>query len=120
MPHCILEYSDNIKDITQWNDLFIQLHKVLLDTGEFKKEDIKSRVLEYKNYYIGDGSPNQAFITLNIQILDGRSDKFKKELAQSALNVLNKFFYNTLERMQTSITVQISDIHRRSYSKSTS
>ncbi len=117
MPHCIIEHTDNIKDNPPWKKIFKELHKILTDTGEINESDIKSRVVEHNNYYIGDGHPDQAFITLNIQLLDGRSDDFKKELAESTMDVLNKYFMKTLEKLKTSITVQISDIHRHSYSR---
>jgi len=117
LPHCIFEHSDNIKDTFEWDAIFKNLHKLLLDTGEFNKADIKSRVIKHNKFYIGNGNPNQAFVTLNIQLLDGRSDQFKKDLAQSALNLLNKYFTKTLNDLKTSISVQISNIHRNSYSK---
>jgi len=120
LPHCILEYSENIQDAPNWTSLFHELHQVLLNTGEFNEQDIKSRAIGHKNYFIGNGNPDQAFIALNVQILDGRTDEFKKDLAQSALNILNKFFCNTLKKLQATITVQISDIHRASYGKSIS
>jgi len=117
LPHCILEHSDNIKDTVVWDSIFKNLHKIFVETGEFIEADIKSRVIKHDNFYIGDGNPNQAFITLNIKLLDGRSDQFKKDLAQSALNLLSKYFTKTLNDLKTSISVQISNIHRNSYSK---
>ncbi len=89
----------------------------MVDTCEIREDDLKSRAIEHNNFYIGDGNPNQAFVTLNIQLLDGRSDELKKELAQSALKLFSLYFEKTLVELQTSITVQISDIHRKSYSR---
>jgi 5-carboxymethyl-2-hydroxymuconate isomerase len=117
LPHCIIEHTDNIKDYPVWVEVLKEIHKILVDTGEINESDIKSRVVEHKNYYIGDGNQDQAFITLKIEILDGRSDQFKKEVAQNALKALSKYFEKTLKDLQTSISVQISDIHRKSYSK---
>jgi 5-carboxymethyl-2-hydroxymuconate isomerase len=111
MPHCIIEHSDNVLDKPSWQNIFSKLHKILVDTGEWIESDIKSRVLEHKNFYIGDGSPNQAFVTLNIQILDGRSDSIKKDITQKALNLLSDNFPKTLKELRFSITVQVSNIH---------
>ena len=120
LPHCIIEHSDNIKDKILWKELFKSLHKILIDTKEINEADIKTRVMGHSNYYIGDGNPKNAFITLNIQLLDGRDDQFKKDLTQAALELLDQYFSNTLIELNTSITVQISDIHRYSYSKQVS
>jgi 5-carboxymethyl-2-hydroxymuconate isomerase len=117
LPHCIIDHSDNIKNSISWESIFRNLHKILVDTGEIKEADIKSRVNEYKNYFISDGNPNQAFVTLNIQLLDGRSDEFKEDLAQSALKLLSKYFEKTFKELKTSLTVQITDIHRKSYNR---
>ena len=89
----------------------------MVDTGEIKEDDIKSRVIEHNNFYIGNGNPNQAFVTLNIQLLDGRSDEFKEDLAQSALKLLSIHFELTFEELKTSLTVQITDINRKSYTR---
>ena len=111
MPHCIIEHTDNVLDKPSWKNIFCELHKILVDTGQWIESDIKSRVLEHKNFYIGDGGSNQAFVTLNIQILDGRSDNIKKEISQKALNLLRDNFPKSLKDLDFSITVQVSDIH---------
>ena len=79
--------------------------------------DIKSRVIQHEHYRIGDGEPNQSFVTLNLQILEGRSDEFKREIARMALEILLPEFQKSLVRQQCSITVQVSDIHRASYQR---
>ncbi|MCP3924099.1 MAG: 5-carboxymethyl-2-hydroxymuconate Delta-isomerase [Desulfobacterales bacterium] len=117
MPHCILEYTDNIKDKPSWNQVFKELHKILVDTGEWIESDIKSRAIKHSEFYIGDGNPNQAFVTLNLQILNGRSDELKESVSKDALEILCNHFKSTIKSLQTSITVQISDIHTPSYSR---
>lgn len=63
MPHCILEHSDNIKDNPSWENIFSELHNTLVNIGGWNISDFKSRVIIHDNYFIGDGKPNQAFIT---------------------------------------------------------
>ena len=115
MPHCILEYSDNLADEPKWPAIFKEIHAVLIATGEWHSADIKSRAIELHNYYIGNGSQQQAFVSLAIQILSGRSDSLKKSISENCLKVLSTHFARTLEALQTSITVQIVDIHEPSY-----
>lgn len=115
MPHCILEYSSNVVDAPDWRRLVLDLHEVLVATGLFVRADIKSRVVEHDRYVIGDGSPDRAFITLEVQILAGRSDALKAQLAEAALELLSRAFARTLDALKCSISVQITDIHRPSY-----
>ena len=117
MPHCIFEYSANIIDDPDWSQIIGKIHERLVATGQFVAGDIKSRVIRHDNYRIGDGDPNQSFVTLNLQILDGRSDEFKREIAQMALEILLPAFQKSLTQQKCSITVQVSEIHRASYQR---
>jgi 5-carboxymethyl-2-hydroxymuconate isomerase len=84
-------------------------------TGLFTAADIKSRALRHADFAIGDGAPNQAFVTLNVQILSGRSDDVKAQLSEALLPLLTAAFPQTFAHMKCSLTVQITDIHRPSY-----
>lgn len=117
MPHCILEYSANIVEEPDWNALLREIHNVLMATGEFTSHDIKSRVVRHDGFLVGDGSVDRAFVTLTIQILDGRSDATKRGISDAALERLVAAFRTTREAKFLSITVQICDIHRASYGK---
>jgi 5-carboxymethyl-2-hydroxymuconate isomerase len=115
MPHCILEASANLLDQPDWAGLLREVNGTLAATGLFKEADIKSRFLRHEVFVIGDGAPDQAFLTLNVQILGGRSDEVKARLGEALLPVLTKAFPRTLAGMKCSLTVQITDIHRPSY-----
>jgi 5-carboxymethyl-2-hydroxymuconate isomerase len=86
-----------------------------METGLFVLGDIKSRVLRHDAFVVGDGQDGQAFVTLNIQMLSGRDDAVKAAIGEAALRILVAAFPRTLAELKTSITVQISDIHRASY-----
>jgi 5-carboxymethyl-2-hydroxymuconate isomerase len=117
MPHCIFEYSANIADEPEWPQIMKNVHERLNATGQFVVGDIKSRVIRHGNYLIGNGEDNQSFVTLNLQILDGRSDEFKCEISRMALEVLVAAFPKSLDEQKCSITVQVSEIHRANYQR---
>src|SRR5271166_338598 len=117
MPHCIFEYSANIADDPDWPEIALQIHEKLISTGLFVAEDIKSRILKHDHFVIGHGEPNQSFVTLDLQILDGRSDDVKRQLSQMALEVLVQAFPKSIAQQKSSITVQVTDIHRASYQR---
>jgi 5-carboxymethyl-2-hydroxymuconate isomerase len=95
----------------------MKVHEKLISTGQFVASDIKSRVIRYEDYVIGNGEENQSFVTLNLQILEGRSDEFKRELPQMALEILVAAFPISLAEQRCSITVQVNEIHRASYQR---
>ncbi len=115
MPHCILEASDNLLDQPDWTALLREINGTLVATGLFKAQDIKSRFLSQGTFVIGDGAPDQAFVTLDVQILGGREDDVKARLSEALLAVLGRSFPRTFAQMTCSLTVQITDIHRASY-----
>lgn len=117
MPHCILEYSDNIADPVDIRDLFRQLHDVLVGTGEFTLADIKSRAIKHEVYLIADGDPDRVFITMNLAILTGRSDEVKAGMARAVRELLERSFPRTLAEKKCSLSVQVSELHRPSYQK---
>jgi 5-carboxymethyl-2-hydroxymuconate isomerase len=117
MPHCIFEYSANVADKPDWPQIIRKLHDSLISTGQFVAGDIKSRVIRHDNFLIGDGQNNQSFVALNLQILAGRSDEFKRGLSQMASEILVLALPKTLAEQKCSITVQVSEIHRASYQR---
>jgi 5-carboxymethyl-2-hydroxymuconate isomerase len=114
MPHCILEYSSNI-DKPNHSSLLKQIHKTLFSTGLFDLHDIKSRILVHEDFFIGDGNKERAFATLTLEILSGRDDAVKKQIAESCLKVLETNFQDSVKNMKFSLTVQIREIHKTSY-----
>jgi 5-carboxymethyl-2-hydroxymuconate isomerase len=120
MPHCILEASDNLLDQPEWSGLLRAINRALVDTGLFKVADIKSRYLCHGIFAIGDGEPGQAFVTLNVQILEGRPDAVKASITEALLPILAEAFPRTLSQLKCSLTVQITDIHRPSYRRQVS
>jgi len=120
MPHCILEYSANVVDCPDLRRLFSELHDVLISTGLFEREAIKSRAIRHDDFVIGDGDPRRAFVALNIVILSGRPDDAKARITDGALVLLKRFFCETIAEQKCNITVQVSELHRESYRRFTS
>jgi len=115
MPHCILEYSANVVDQPDMTRLLVDIHDAIMATGLFTLADIKSRAIRHEQYVIGDGDTERAFVTLNVQILEGRSDEVKAQISEAALEVLKRAFPESLRQRKCSLTVQVSEIHRPSY-----
>ena len=120
MPHCILEASDNLRDAPDWAGLLEKLHGTLVATGLFKEEDLKSRVLLHRTFRVGDGAPARAFVTLDLQIMEGRDDDTKARLSEALMAVLAGAFPHTSASMRLNLTVQVSELHRASYRRQTS
>ena len=108
MPHCIVEHSASLDS---------ELILPLVFSGAMKSElfeidgsDIKVRAITYHSYLTG---PEKAdFIHVVLKILSGRTAEQKKMLSTLVLAQLQ-----TLKLHTCSLTVEVMDIERASYSK---
>ena len=115
MPHCILEYSDNIVENPDKNEILGEINKRLAETKLFSLNDIKSRILVHHDFVIGDGDRQRAFVTINLSILSGRDDETKKKLSDLLLKLLEEYFAESFSELKLSLTVQISELDKNRY-----
>jgi 5-carboxymethyl-2-hydroxymuconate isomerase len=114
MPHLNVEYSDNLMP----HDVFLQLNRALVASGQFEEPDIKSRLLKMDDFLIGTTAQNRAFVHVKLAILAGRSTEIKRELSKNLLAVLqNTCIWPT--DLSVQLCVEIQDIERESYAKTT-
>lgn len=108
MPHCIVEHSASLNS---------ELILPLVFSGAMESElfeidgsDIKVRSIIYHSYLTGPEKTD--FIHVTLKILSGRTVEQKQVLSKSVLSQLQK-----LELKSCSLTVEVMDIERASYSK---
>lgn len=119
MPHCVVEYSGNIPDRFEYRAFFKKLHQLMVDTGEFKLERIKSRFISHDNYYLGDGDQENYFVYLQISILTGRSSSLRQKLSRDALVLLKEYFPKAIKSQKCSMTVDVREMDREAHSSLT-
>lgn len=119
MPHCILEYSNNLveENDNHTRETLAQIHQVVMSSGLFKANDIKVRSQQYDIYHIGNAKPQNAFIHLKIQILSGRELAARKALCSDVTKYLRERYKNSVNELDCDITVEVSEIERETYSK---
>jgi 5-carboxymethyl-2-hydroxymuconate isomerase len=120
VPHLILEFSANVLDEPDHARLLLDLHQALAETGLFSLSDFKGRAVRHADFAVAEGSPDRAFVALNVQVLDGRSDEIKTRVAEICARILRAAYPRTAAGRRLSLTVQVSDIHRASYHRETS
>ncbi|MGF1849148.1 5-carboxymethyl-2-hydroxymuconate Delta-isomerase [Vibrio lentus] len=108
MPHCIIEHSSSIKSDELNNKVFLGA----LNSGLFEADgrDIKVRSIDYQNYQTGTTKAD--FIHVTLRILSGRSDENKATLSNTVMMQLE-----SLSLVDASITIEVVDMDRNSYSK---
>ncbi|TDO99454.1 5-carboxymethyl-2-hydroxymuconate Delta-isomerase [Marinomonas balearica] len=110
MPHCIVEYSQNLAQEVSPDDWLEAVKRGCLDSGLFEESDIKLRAAAFKNYMTG--GQEDAFVHVVVKILDGRTQAQRAVLSESVLHQLT-----LLQVKQISLTVEVVEMESASYSK---
>ena len=117
MPHLTLEYTENLEENVNFKSMFSKLHNILVDVGGINIGNCKSRAVTRKNYYIGKGQKNAAFVHLAVSFLEGRSIELKGEIGRQILKVLKDYYSLAIKNYDLQISVEITDIPRPLYFK---
>ena len=120
MPHIRLEYTNNITIEFDFNDLFQEVHQVLNQVAGIKIENCKSRAICLTDFYAGNGEKQGSFVHLDVSFFEGRSTLVKKEVGEKLLGVLRKYFKVAFAAYKLQITIELHEIDRAMYFKTTS
>jgi len=116
MPHIVLEYSDNLPELAEFRALFDDIHQALFRLGGIRLDNCKSRARAAGQVFIGDGDPDNAFIHLHVEFVEGRSDEVRQAIGRECLELIKRYYHKHLsDKLQ--ITVKVDDIARDFYFK---
>jgi 5-carboxymethyl-2-hydroxymuconate isomerase len=118
MPHLFLEYSANISQKIDPEALFGPCHQILAqDIGA----DIllcQSRLLKLDHYYVGDGDPLHAFVSLQITLKEGRPPEMISKAGTNLIAHLNHYFTKSSDKLLLQIAVHFLPFPNSLYFKS--
>ena len=118
MPHLHLEYTANLPELNA-DVALMRLNNTLVGSGQFGAElDIKSRAVKVQTFRVGTALAERAFVHVKLAVLSGRSAEIKKQLSDSLLAVL-KDLCEWPTGVEVQLCVEILDIDRESYAKTT-
>ncbi len=110
MPHCIIEYAKELEQSVSASELIDRVHAGAVACGLFQETDIKTRAVAYEHFRTGTGTA--PFIHVSMKILSGRTEQQKKHATQAVLDKLEALSVSPL-----SLTVEVRDMERETYSK---
>ncbi|MDO5639759.1 MAG: 5-carboxymethyl-2-hydroxymuconate Delta-isomerase [Neisseria sp.] len=111
MPHLLMEYTDNL--YVEPKAALRALNRVLIASGEFEPDHIKSRALCHHDYCVGDGEAD-AFVHLTLSLLSGRTMAVRAALAENLVAALTPLLQAGV-RLQ--ITADVRELERECYGK---
>lgn len=115
MPHLVLEYTANLLPDFQPAQALHRMNTVLLASGEFVADHIKSRAIRLDDYLVGDAARG-SFIHARLHLLAGREPAVKQALTEGLVSALRSCITrDTASPVQ--ITAEAVDMDRGVYSK---
>jgi 5-carboxymethyl-2-hydroxymuconate isomerase len=117
MPHAILEYSQNVIESVDHHELFARLHELIVSAGPFSIDDIKSRVYRADHFYVADGNPQNTFVHLRIEVLEGRDLAVRQAVGERALALLEEVYAQSLAGLHCQLSVEVREMARDTYFK---
>ena len=110
MPHCVIDYSEDVADQIEIDALLDAVRGGTMDSELFPEYDIKIRALGYAHHCTGQ--TRDSFAHVAVHLLSGRSDEQKSRLSECVLARVEPLLPRVI-----SVSVEICDIHRESYRK---
>jgi 5-carboxymethyl-2-hydroxymuconate isomerase len=117
MPHVTVEYSANIRSDVSSKVLMKRIHETLAKFSTFNLREIKSRCIKQNDFYMGDGSPRNAFVYLRLEMLAGRRLALKKAIGAKLREVLRNSYRSAAKNYELQMSVEIREIGKRLWFK---
>ena len=82
MPHFVVDYSDNLHELLDFQPLFKALHEYVVSTGAFPIGGVRSRAIRCYDYRVADGREDFGYLNLSLKIGHGRDMELKQAVAK--------------------------------------
>lgn len=116
MPHLVLEYTANLLPDFEPMQALHRMNTVLLASGEFVPDHIKSRAIRLDEYLVGDDEPG-GYMHARLHLLAGRDPKVKGAITEGLVAALRSCVSGPAG-LPVQITAEALDMDRAAYSKS--
>ena len=112
MPHLCMEYSANLADRVDLNDLCSRLNATLLDTGFFEPGAIRVRTLRCDHYSVADELPENAFLDASLRIGEGRSESDRQQIGEALFACLQAELAELFDSPHFCLSLEVRQISR--------
>jgi len=111
MPHLIIEYSANVAEHHDIQNLVSTSHQAAIDHGLPPVEGLRTRAVSRDNYLVANGNPDYAFIALHVRIGPGRSDQEKTTFITQVLDAAQAQIVSETGPLAISWSIELNEIN---------
>lgn len=112
MPHCIVEYTDNLVDKGRIPALLQVLAEKFRSRSEvFPVSGLRIRAIRLSEYVLTDGGGEDAFVNITVKIGAGRPLEFRKQFFGEMFDLSRQHFAELLvtRKLALSLYVEVAD-----------
>ena len=110
MPHCIVEYTDNLGQEAGIPALLEKLAAKFRDSdGVFPTGGIRVRAIRLTEYVIADGKGNDAFVNITAKIGPGRDPDFKKRFFKEMFEMIKAHFQSVFASRSFALSLYVEE-----------
>ncbi|ENV33217.1 5-carboxymethyl-2-hydroxymuconate Delta-isomerase [Acinetobacter gerneri] len=110
MPHFIAEYSANLEDSVDFQDLFEQVNNFLGGTGVFPLGGIRSRAIRMDKFRMADAKHDYAFVHMTLKVGSGRDLETRQKVATELFAIIEKFFQPLKDQRLLAISFEMVEL----------
>ena len=110
MPHCVVEYTDNLGPEAAIPDLLEKIAAKFRDSGGvFPVGGIRVRAIRLTEYIIADGKGNDAFLNITNKIGPGRDPAFKKKFFGEVFDLVREHLQPVFDSRSFALSMYIEE-----------
>ena len=110
MPHFIAEYSANLEDSIEFQDLFEMVNHFLGGTGIFPLGGIRSRAIRMDKFRMADAKHDYAFVHMTLKVGSGRDLETRQRVATELFEKIDAFFQPLKDQRLLAISFEMTEL----------
>ena len=110
MPHQIIEYSKNLDEAFDIDELVQVMHQSASEVEAYPTAGLRTRAVARANYCIADNHPDNGFINVVMRIAHGRPFDVREAAGKKLFNTLCEFLESVYGSQPLAISYEMQEI----------
>jgi len=110
MPHIIVEYSANLESDIDINGLVCALHECAMELDALPTGGIRVRAARREHFKVGDGHPDNGFISVLLRIGEGRPLELRQEIGKTLFAVVKDYVQDAYNKRPIALSFEVQEI----------
>lgn len=111
MPHLLVEYSANVEDLIELDEMLDKLRDAALTSGVFPLGGLRIRAQRMDHYRIADCHPDNGYVHVTATIGHGRPLDVKQQVGEALFAVLTEHLDTAFRESPLAISFNIQEFH---------